>query len=205
MRFLWSREGSCPVVVGVSDSRTTRLLPSYRLLLFINGELVSPSFTFTYARLAITLNDARAISWGEKKQTLWTPDSKGDQHGILPVAFLDDGEFLAIRREVDGIKQAGSKGPRCVCHSDWLYSFVRSLASVSFIRYIEYIAYRIERARKREFTWRAWCALYRKRGATWSLLSNLSVKEYSSPGQAEERKRTVWETESRLVRSTQLV
>lgn len=51
-----------PVVVGVSDSGTTRLLPSYRLLLFINGELASPSFTFTYARLAITLNDARAIS-----------------------------------------------------------------------------------------------------------------------------------------------
>ena len=88
---VWSREGSYPVVVGVSDSGTTRLLPSYRLLLFINGELVSPSFTFTYARLAITLNDARAISWGEEKQTLRTSDSKGDQPGIQPVAFLDDG------------------------------------------------------------------------------------------------------------------
>lgn len=45
------------LIVGPRDS--CRLIVSW---LFINGELVSPSFTFTYARLAITLNDARAIS-----------------------------------------------------------------------------------------------------------------------------------------------
>lgn len=204
MRFLWSREGSCPVVVGVSDSRTTRLLPSYRLLLFINGELVSPSFTFTYARLAITLNDARAISWGEKKQTLWTPDSKGDQHGILPVAFLDDGEFLAIRREVDGIKQAGSKAHGvCVTPIGYIASFEAWLRFLLFD--ISNILHLGSNAPGKENSLGGLDTLYRKRGATWSLLSNLSVKEYSSPGQAEERKRTVWETESRLVRSTQLV
>lgn len=57
------RERSSPVVVGVSDSGTTRLLPSYRRrFFFINGELASPSSTFTHARLAITLHDARAVS-----------------------------------------------------------------------------------------------------------------------------------------------
>lgn len=88
------------LIVGPRDS--CRLIVSW---LFINGELVPPSFTFTYARLAITLNDARAISWGEEKQTLWTYDYEGGQSGILLVAFLDDEFSLhGARREVDGIR-----------------------------------------------------------------------------------------------------
>lgn len=89
------------LIVGPRDS--CRLIVSW---LFINGELVSPSFTFTYARLAITLNDARAISWGEEKQTFWTYDYEGGQSGILLVAFLDDEFSLhGARREVDGIRR----------------------------------------------------------------------------------------------------
>lgn len=114
------REGLCPVVVGVSDSGTTRLLPSYRLLAFYQWRARVTVF-HVYVRTPRDYAQRRTRDIVRRRETN-VLDVRLRGRPVRNFTRRVSGRRILFARDTKRGRwnktRPGSKVPRCVFHSD---------------------------------------------------------------------------------------